>query len=605
MEVTSARVSDDHQRTDVDLKRKRAARFAAYFTGAARSVANRPTQDSLPRRSHKRMRSEGCHVNVSFVGKSILKGYSNFMKSGLPQRLLFYYNLEWVDFPKGTIDLIKEDFLGKKTAIQLEHKGREFLFDFIHMVQVDMKTGLQHPLAWIDESGSCFFPESFSDVSELHDSFSKNHILESSQPSGTQEIKLRLEIDVSTNGSSKFEECSGESNMHVKGCKIEGTPARVHFEPEEDLRSGGKQVNDVEEVVAENMMINVIPPPQKPVLGDSIGKLAPNAVKHMLTVGMNSVMCMEDILEVRSSGTHYLARARLELFEKQVEIIGKCRGYANVQYAWLSCTKELAPKIFNHGLRFDSLPKTKSAYENGVILAPANCPCISARYCDVDENGIQHIVLCRVILGNMEVVHPGSSQMQPSGENFDSGVDDYENPKNYVIWTMNMTTHIYPEFFVSFRMSSSKKGRLVASESKFDVSGVTNCTPCQGKLQLGTSPANSVGGDQALPNCIDMSRKEYLNADLASKKTPKSPWMSFPSLFAAIVDKVPNERMRLLYFYHHKYRERQITRDFLVEQLRMVVGDELLRSTLLGLKGKQPPNPTGPAMVKVKEEPSY
>ncbi|KAK9120526.1 hypothetical protein Syun_018143 [Stephania yunnanensis] len=529
------------------------------------------------------------------------EGLLKFYEERLPQRLMFYQNLEWVDFPKDTINLIKEDFLGKKAAIQLEHKGCEFLFDFIHMVQVDMKTGLQHPMAWIDESGSCFFPELFSDVSELHDSFSKNHTLEGSQPSGTQEIKLRLEIDVSTNGSSKFEECSGESNMHVKRCEVEGTPAEVHFEPEENLSSGGKQANDME-AVAENMMLSVTPP-QNPVLGDVMGKLTPNAVKHMLAVRMNSIICMDDILEVRSSGTHYLARARLELFEKQVEITGKYRGNANVQYAWLSSSKELTPKILNHGLGFDSLPKTKSAYGNGVILAPANCPCSSARYCDVDENGVQHIVLCRVILGNMEVVHPGSCQMQPSSEDFDSGIDNYENPNNYVIWTMNMTTHIYPEFFVSFRMRSSEKGRLVANENKFDVSGVTNSTPCHGELQLGTSPTNSVGGDQALPNCIDMSRKEYPNADLASKRTPQSRWMFFSALFAAIVDKVPNEQMRLLYYYHHQYKAKQITRDFLVQQLRMVVGDALLRSTLLGLKGMQPPNPTGSAIVKVKEEP--
>lgn len=79
----------------------------------------------------------------------------------------------------------------------------------------------------------------------------------------------------------------------------------------------------------------------------------------------------------------------------------------------------------------------------------------SANYCDVDENGVQHIVLCRVIMGNMEVIHLGSEQCYPSSEDFDSGVDDLHNPRHYIIWNMNMNTHIYPEFVVSFKVSSS------------------------------------------------------------------------------------------------------------------------------------------------------
>lgn len=66
------------------------------------------------------------------------------------------------------------------------------------------------------------------------------------------------------------------------------------------------------------------------------------------------------------------------------------------------------------------------------------------------------MMLCRVILGNMELLYPGSQQSYPSSEKFDSGVDDLENPSHYIIWHMNVNTHIYPEYVVSFRMPPVK-----------------------------------------------------------------------------------------------------------------------------------------------------
>lgn len=77
---------------------------------------------------------------------------------------------------------------------------------------------------------------------------------------------------------------------------------------------------------------------------------------------------------------------------------------------------------------------------------------LRATICDVD-NGIRCVVLCRVILGDVEVVLPGSKQHYPSAECYDTGVDNLENPTHYVVWSMNMKTHIYPEFAVSFKKS--------------------------------------------------------------------------------------------------------------------------------------------------------
>lgn len=72
----------------------------------------------------------------------------------------------------------------------------------------------------------------------------------------------------------------------------------------------------------------------------------------------------------------------------------------------------------------------------------------SVSYSDFHEDGIIRMMLCRVIMGNVEVVLPGSKQFQPSNESFDSGVDDPQNPKRYIIWDANVHKQIYAEYAV-------------------------------------------------------------------------------------------------------------------------------------------------------------
>ena len=77
---------------------------------------------------------------------------------------------------------------------------------------------------------------------------------------------------------------------------------------------------------------------------------------------------------------------------------------------------------------------------------------------EVDNNGEKHIILCRIILGNVEKVEAGSQQRGPSSENFDTGADDPKNPKWFVVWSTKMNTHILPEYVVSFKPSARVTG---------------------------------------------------------------------------------------------------------------------------------------------------
>ncbi|KAF5207763.1 Inactive poly [ADP-ribose] polymerase RCD1 [Thalictrum thalictroides] len=602
MEVESAKVLDNGRRIVLDMKRKRAARCMAYFTGAACTDAHCSVQDALPEMHCKQIDSHtnfnGCKNSfTSHLKKPLLKNYSNFMKSGLPQRVLFYENGEWTDFPEGLIGLVKDDFRMKKVAIKVDFRGSPSLLDFLRMILVDLKTGLQQPIAWIDEVGICFFPEADSVKDVAYDAFQsggkENHPL-LYEPIETQEIKLQLDIEIVTDGNLKMEECSEGSSSHVKRVKIDGKPVNTFNGGEHEAGTGVKPDVEVKEVIGESQTLGWFPP-KNLTFESSYGRLTTDDVQCMLIKGMGSSISADNINAIqRCSG--YWAHARLELFEKQVEITEKYHGNANVRYAWLGSSKEAASRILMHGLGFNELPKIKAMYAGGVHLTSASCSRISASYCDVDENGVQHMVLCRVILGNMELVPHGTEQFFPSSDKFDSGADDLLNPENYVIWNMNMNSHIYPEYVVSFKSASSDKGGASESQSKAGVSAVTDSNACGEKVHPDTSPGVSVGDCHETTKPVEISqRKSSEPGEVPEGKSttinfagrpPKSSWMPFSLLFKAIENKVPYSAMKSVYQSYGQFRNNKISRDELVQRVRLAVGDTLLRATIISIQTK-------------------
>lgn len=68
-----------------------------------------------------------------------------------------------------------------------------------------------------------------------------------------------------------------------------------------------------------------------------------------------------------------------------------------------------------------------------------------------EEAGLRHLLLCRLILGKPEEIISGSKQAYPSSVEFDSGVDDVQNPRKYIIWSSTMNSYILPTYIVSFK----------------------------------------------------------------------------------------------------------------------------------------------------------
>ncbi|KAM0026779.1 putative WWE domain, poly(ADP-ribose) polymerase, catalytic domain, RST domain-containing protein [Helianthus debilis subsp. tardiflorus] len=448
------KVSDGGSAIIVSPKRKSTSQVAR---ASNRALTVRPSP--LLNHTGKRKRDESFKCFSS--RKSLLKNYLNFTKSGVLKHLLFSQDGQWNDFSQEVIDLVKEDFLAKKLPIEVKFNGRHVMLDILHMVEVDLKTGVQKPIAWIDDTDS----------------------------TADQFVKQIQQSD---------------------DCKT--------LDPE----------------TVRNMFIKDVDPALKVDIVD---------VKK----------CTGDIME-----------SKLELFLKQLEITQKQRGNANVKYAWFMSPTDVNSSTVVYGLGHDG-PKL-GRYGYGVHLTAVNSPDSSATICDIDEKGVRCMVLCRVILGNTELVLPGSKQFYPSDESFDSGVDNLDNPKHYVVWNMNINTHIYPEYAVTVNTSPIAQGNL----------NITTQDP-EGPMQVDSSPSK--------PEHVYVEKVPCVGS--STSKAPKSPWMPFSKLFEAISDKVAPDDMKLVHILYESLKVKKTSREEFIRKLRAIVGDQILKSTISSLQSSR------------------
>lgn len=563
--IVRALDSDTSRRLLLKAKRKRAA-YAAYAGDAACAALekyNLPSKRLGKRRKLDGLKKEdtksgGCHFQ-----KSIARYYANFMTSGIPKRVLFYQNGEWIDFPDSLVGSITKDLRVKKANIEVELDGSRFLLDFLHMSQLDLEMGSQKTIAWIDDTGRCFFPEIFADECCQHKcgKHGEQMYADSCAP---HELKLQLEIDI--NGVD-LRECTAESNT-LDNQQNDKKPSSNHLvgaAEDSHRRVLDGKVADTNEVNQQIISVTEMSDPE--------------SLKQIFLVGMGPIVGTEIVSLYRCSSA--LMQARFELFQKQAEIIKSYRGDANVRYAWLAVPKGKLSSITEYGVGTCGLLSNKSTYGTGVHLSSANYAHISAKYCDVDENGVRHMVFCRVIMGSMECVEPGSAQMQPSRQEFDSGVDDIENPVHYVVWTINVNTHIYPEFVVSFKVPTNIQGNVSAG-SKVAESGITiSLHPRVNLDPSGVDPGNDNGKPEA-DNGGSQGKVPSMGSN--TPRVPRSPWMPFPMLFAAISKKVAPEDMDMINHHYNLFRVKKITREDFIKKLRVLVSDDLLRSTITCLQ---------------------
>lgn len=328
MESNIVKVSDSSFNDKLGKKRKHSAYYTSYDSG--KSTAKLQCVLS-PNGSTGKLDKSRNEVNVSdnHSGKSLVRYYSYFKKTGVPKRVMLYENGEWTDLPENVICSVRNDLEAKRAAIEVNCSGQHFVLDFLHMHRLDLETGVKTHLAWIDIAGKCFFPDSVGG--------------EDLEQHGQCEIKLHLEIDINGGKSPKLKLNSTDS------CSLElddDDVQRWDDETEASMFSGVKPAEEED--------------------------LDVDAVREKFVLGMAALGQVELLDAYRFSGG--VAKDRQSLFKKQADITKLSRGDANIRYAWLPAKKELLSAVMMHGLGVCGDLIKKSKYGVGVHLAAANCP---------------------------------------------------------------------------------------------------------------------------------------------------------------------------------------------------------------------------------------
>ncbi|KAL9359466.1 hypothetical protein Peur_047589 [Populus x canadensis] len=365
----------------------------------------------------------------------ILANLANFTKSAAPARFI-YFNHDglWIDFENEVLESLKPAFLDGKAVIEMSFRESRYLFDFTRMLQIDFDSGIRRSIAWIDVNGKCFFPKMF-----VREDFGDN--LEEERLSNR-----KIEIEVNIDGNSikrKREEFRDKEEPEVTSSKKE----------EGGLKRQRLGMRDVGNCRWLNTR----------VFKEEEKSYSP--VKNYFLSGMKKIDPDVVITAIHQCTRKGLSgEARQEVFLKQIEITKAARGVSNTVYAWYGAPAKEVESILAHG--FGGPRKVSSAGETygvGVYLSPFGLPHMSAKFAEADDNGEKHIILCRVILGNVETVVAGSQQYYPSSIDFDTGTDDPKNPKWYVVWSSVMNRHIIPECVVSFKSSINVPGQARGS----------------------------------------------------------------------------------------------------------------------------------------------
>ncbi|XP_062227099.1 inactive poly [ADP-ribose] polymerase RCD1-like isoform X2 [Phragmites australis] len=435
----------------------------------------------------------------------------NFLNSGVPSRIMYYKQGSWHNFPEQITKSLIEEFRGSKSSVVAVMDDEPLLVDFLSMTLVNLKSRKQRSVAWFDDTGKCFSPSLFFDE---------------------------------------------ETDDMVKGdaANVEGIAQGIMLH---------KVANSPPEVVKQVVIESSPPIPQKTSNTDILRKKIASVergsedflfVQDLFLSGMGPFATPNNLLRVyRYSPNDITAQCRLQAFEKQMRSTKEERGDANVRYGWLGSRKNDIVRILINGLGTTGKPVEKSGLNAGVHLSPENRIFTSVGLCDVDEKGVQYMLLCRVILGNMEAIEPGSQESFPSSKIYDSGVDDCLNPKCYVMWPSHLSTHIRLEYLVSFKLAPEARNYLLGLKG----------------LWFHPSPKEvSVGISTLQPVMCETGQG------------PTTPWISFRVLFGVIQDKISSVARELLFHHYEELKENKITREEMVKKIIVIVGEKILLEAL-------------------------
>ncbi|KAK3017322.1 hypothetical protein RJ639_007165 [Escallonia herrerae] len=479
-----------------------------------RNIADKVRVRVTPRIASSSASPPWTRAPACLYARLMMENYSTFKASGEPARFLRYEDGSWVDFPGEAMAPVRSGFLEGKTVVEVEVDGSTCLIDFARMLQIDLGSGGQRSVAWIDVNGNCFFPKTF-----VSSSVGDGLKMTENRGSGSvsEHPNIQIEIRIADNLDPIPTPNPNKRKRDMLGCEID----------EGSSSSEKRQVVVAESGPATWQKVRRLKEAEKPYV----------MVRNLFLGWLGAVeqACSGAITAIwQCTRPGPLDKARSEVFKKQMEITKAVRGDPNVTFAWHATSADGVTSILNHGFGLNN------SSQNGIYLSPARSGHKSAIMSEEDDKGEKHVILCRVILGKCEKVEVGSRQLYPSGEEYDTGVDDINNPEWYVVWGANMNTHILPECVVSYKLASSVTG---------------------------TGRLNGINGSSALKWMPNATNK--LTAELFSK----------------LSDSLPSPKVQDFHILCSKYKDGKVAKNDFMQGLRSIVGDEKLRSAMWEIRG--------------------
>ncbi|KAF8411877.1 hypothetical protein HHK36_004436 [Tetracentron sinense] len=442
--------------------------------------------------------------------KALLQNYANFKCSDTPCRFMFCHNKFWVGLSGEEFRVLKSGFLAGRSMELVSIEGTEFLFDFLTMLIIEMVTAMQSKVdvngekhvvlcrailghAEKIEGGSPqFHPSSIDFDSGVDNVENPNWYIVWSTNMNKHIIPLLIVSYRSTDQDRRKPDTHSLSYTRMEGSSQDnlGSKIRTRNATTLNLMKTRNQARKITERIKSGLHRNnssLYTPnsngfsSKKALLRNYANfKRSDTPCRSMFYHNGSSFGLSGEEFEVLKS--NFLAGRSMELVSiegteflfdflrmlivemvtygeqrNQREMTKAARGIDNTRLAWHGTSSKGVSSIITYGFGMHSKFPVAESYGVGIYLSSRDLPHTSEMQLEVDVNGEKHVVLCRVILGHTEKIEGGSQQFHPSSIDFDSGVDNVENPNWYIVWSTNMNMHIIPLLIVSYR--STDQGR--------------------------------------------------------------------------------------------------------------------------------------------------
>lgn len=288
----------------------------------------------------------------------LIQNHSNFKRSSCPKRFMFYENGSWVDYPEEVADLMKLGFMEGKPMVEAQVLGFNCFFDFCRMLEIDLDTGNQRSISWIDVDGKCFFPKIFVN------SYENDH---EADLVNCNENCAKIEIDIKireNSGSAEGSELNKDANLSK----------RKRDENAEKENMGGSlcSINAKRrQMVGSELQSSRWPKAR--ILGAEEKGYA--IVKNLFLSGLEIVdpgAMITSIHQCVRKGP--LDKARSEVFAKQMEITKRARRESNMVFAWYGTSAQGVESILMHGFGIPSKLSHCEGHGIGIYLSPIRSP---------------------------------------------------------------------------------------------------------------------------------------------------------------------------------------------------------------------------------------